>query len=268
MRWAPRAAAAATLAAVAAATTLALSGAAGAATGPQAASAGQAGMTVTGAQIRDIRGLMFARNGGGFASTQAGIGGSVSLWAPGGTTVLLGASTGTGSAHQPWSPGINIYSGHTLVASQNDASVHGQTCTGSVCTPGDAANWPDQQLQRFELFYNRATGNVEFSVRAVDSGVTYSGFYHVGTGVSFTQARMTGDFGNTPFDSAGYTHAPGGSVPYLAWSGARLTSYSGHKAGLASWWTRHHLVLVDGAGHASAGPLASSGSAFRTFLAP
>jgi hypothetical protein len=260
--------AAALAAAISAAALAALPGTAGAATGPQTASAGQAGLAVTGAHIRDIRGFMYARNGGAFAATQVGIGGSVSLIATDGTRVLLGASTGTGAANEPWSPGINVYAGHTLIASQNDASVHGQTCVGQVCTPGDTANWPDHQLQRFELFYDRAAGNVEFSVRAVDSGVTYSGFYHVGAGLSFAEARMTGDFGNTPFDSAAYTHAPASAVPYLAWQQARLTSYTGHKAGFISWWTRHHVVLADALGSAFAGPLSASGTAFRTFIAP
>ena len=62
---------------------MALAAPAGAATGPRMGSAGQTGFVVTGAQIRDVRGQVFGRNGGGFASTQAGIGGSLSLWAGG-----------------------------------------------------------------------------------------------------------------------------------------------------------------------------------------
>ena len=121
---------------------MALAAPAWAATGPRMGSAGQTGFVVTGAQIRDVRGQVFGRNGAGFASTQAGIGGSLSLWAGGnrGTVILVGVSTGTGSAHQPWSPGINVYQDHKLIASQNDASVNGQTCTAAgACTPGDSA---------------------------------------------------------------------------------------------------------------------------------
>ena len=248
---------------------MALAAPAWAATGPRMGSAGQTGFVVTGAQIRDVRGQVFGRNGAGFASTQAGIGGSLSLWAGGnrGTVILVGVSTGTGSAHQPWSPGINVYQDHKLIASQNDASVNGQTCTNGVCTPGDSANWPDQQQFRLELFYNRASGNVAFHATAAN-GDSYSGFYHVGTGVSFSQARVTADFGNTPFDSAGYTAAPPAAKPYLTWSRAGLTSYSGHRAGLVSWWTRSHLDLVDAAGGAVAGSLFNGGTAFRTVLTP
>jgi hypothetical protein len=248
---------------------MAVAAPAGAATGPRMGSAGQTGFVVTGAQIRDVRGQVFGRNGGGFASTQAGIGGSLSLWAGGGrgTIVLVGISTGTGAAHEPWSPGINVYQDHKLIASQNDASVHGQTCTKGVCTPGDSANWPDQQQFRLELFYNRAAGNVEFHATAAN-GDSYSGFYHVGAGVSFSQARVTADFGNTPFDSAGYTAAPPAAKPYLTWSRVGLTSYSGHRAGLNSWWTRSHLDLVDAAGGAVAGSLFNRGTAFRTVLTP
>jgi hypothetical protein len=264
-----RAGVAAALTAGLAAPLLALAVPAGAATGPRMGSAGQTGFVVTGAQTRDVRGQVFGRNGAGFASTQAGIGGSLSLWAGGnrGTVVLLGASTGTGSAHQPWSPGINVYQDHKLIASQNDASVNGQTCTNGVCTPGDSANWPDQQQFRLELFYNRSAGNVEFHATAAN-GDSYSGFYHVGTGVSFSQARVTADFGNTPFDSAGYTAAPPAAKPYLTWSRVGLTSYSGHRAGLVSWWTRSHLDLVDAAGGAVAGSLFNGGTAFRTVLTP
>jgi hypothetical protein len=119
---------------------MALAAPAWAATGPRMGSAGQTGFVVTGAQIRDVRGQVFGRNGAGFASTQAGIGGSLSLWAGGnrGTVILVGVSTGTGSAHQPWSPGINVYQDHKLIASQNDASVNGQTCTAAgACPAGD-----------------------------------------------------------------------------------------------------------------------------------
>jgi len=249
---------------------MALAAPAGAATGPRMGSAGQTGFVVTGAQIRDVRGQVFGRNGAGFASTQAGIGGSLSLWAGGnrGTVILVGVSTGTGSAHQPWSPGINVYQDHKLIASQNDASVNGQTCTAAgSCTAGDSASWPDQEQFRLELFYNRAAGNVEFHATAAN-GDSYSGFYHVGTGVSFSQARATADFGNTPFDSAGYTAAPSAARPYLTWSRVGLTSYSGHRAGLVSWWTRHHLDLVDAAGGAMAGSLFNGGTAFRTVLTP
>jgi len=145
--------------------------------------------------------------------------------------------------------------------------VPGDQCTAGVCAPGDSANWPDQQQFRLELFYNRAAGNVAFHATAAN-GDSYSGFYHVGGGLSFGQARVTADFGNTPFDSAGYTAAPSAAKPYLTWSRAGLTSYSGHRAGLVSWWTRHHLDLVDAAGGATAGSLFNGGTAFRTVLTP
>jgi hypothetical protein len=249
---------------------MALAAPASAATGPRMGSAGQTGFVVTGAQIRDVRGQVFGRNGGGFASTQAGIGGSLSLWAGGnrGMVILVGISTGTGSPHEPWSPGINVYQNHKLIASQNDASVNGKTCTAAgTCTPGDSANWTDQQQFRLELFYNRTTGNVEFQAKNAN-GDSYSGFYSVGTGKSFSQARVTADFGNTPFDSAGYTAAPPAAKLYLTWSRVGLTSYSGHRAGLVSWWTRSHLDLVDAAGGAVAGSLFNGGTAFRTVLTP
>jgi hypothetical protein len=250
---------------------LGLAASAGAAVGPQVGSAGQAGMSATGAQFRDVRGQVFARNGGGFASTQLGIGASVSLWtgtAAHGTIIQLGWSTGTGAPHEPWSPAVGVYVDHVLAAHQNDAAVHDQTCVGTTCTPGDSLNAADQQQLRYELFYDRPAGNVIFTATAMGTGQTYLGFYHVGTGVSFNQARVTSDFGNTPFDSSGYVSSPSAQKLYLTWSKVGLTSYSGHRASLVSWWERDHVVLVDAVGGAHAGPLFSSGSAFHTFINP
>jgi hypothetical protein len=90
----------------------------------------------------------------------------------------------------------------------------------------------------------------------------------VGGGLSFGQARVTADFGNTPFDSAGYTAAPSAAKPYLTWSRVGLTSYSGHRAGLNSWWVHSPLELIDAAGGAVPGSLFNGGTAFHTVLIP
>lgn len=89
---------AAALAAGSAAPLLALAVPAGAATGPRMGSAGQTGFAVTGAQFRDVRGQVFGRNGGGFAGTQAGIGGSLSLWAGGNRGAVAGPLFSGGTA--------------------------------------------------------------------------------------------------------------------------------------------------------------------------
>jgi hypothetical protein len=255
--------------AAAALTILATSAAYAGTVGGTVGSAGQTGISVTNARFRFVTGSVFGRDGGNFSATQIGIGGSVSLRDDTGDVVLLGVSTGTSSHHQPWSPGINVYHDRVLVASQNDASVHGQTCTNGNCTPGDSALWPDQESFKLHLFYDRTHGNVEFEAVASASGDSYSGFYHLGTGKTFSQARVTSDFGNTPFDSLGYVAAPSAQKLYLTWRDCHVTSYSGRHGSLSGgFWVRHHIVLVDAAGNAHAGSLFDNGTAFHTYISP
>jgi hypothetical protein len=247
---------------------LTMAGAAGAAIGPPVGSAGQSGYQIDGGQFRFAHGELFARDGGGFSATQAGIGGSISLIASNGLRLLLGASTGTSSHHQPWSPGVGVYQGHTLVAHQNDPAVHDSTTINGVTTPGDSLNTPDQQELAFGVFYDRIHGDIEFEFVATASGDSYQGFYHAGTGLSFSRVRFGTDFGNTPFDSVGYIAAPSVQKNYLTWRSAGLTSYSGHRGDLIDWWTRHRLVLVDAAGGSHPTSLFNGGTAFRTVLTP
>src|SRR5262245_25320233 len=114
---------------------LTMAGAAGAATGPPVGSAGQSGYQIDGGQFRFAHGMLFARGGGGFASTQAGIGGSISLTATSGLRLVLGASTDTSGHNHPWSPGVSVYQGKTLVASQNAPAVHDSTTINGDTTP-------------------------------------------------------------------------------------------------------------------------------------
>ena len=247
---------------------LTMVGAAGAATGPPVGSAGQSGIQIDGGRFRSAHGELFARDGGGFAATQVGIGGSISLIASNGLRLLLGASTGTSSHDQPWSPGVGVYQGRTLIASQNDPAVHDSTTINGVTTAGDSLNAPDQQELSYAVFYDRAHGDVHFHFIATASGDHYDGFYHAGTGLSFNRVRFGTDFGNTPFDSAGYTAAPTAQKNYLTWRNAGLTSYGGHHGDLIDWWTRHRLVLVDAAGGSHPTSLFNGGTAFRTVLTP
>lgn len=247
---------------------LTMAGAAGAAIGPQVGSAGQSGYQIDGGQFRFAHGELFARDGGAFASTQSGIGGSISLIATSGLRLLLGASTDTSGHNHPWSPGVGVYQGKTLVAVQNDAAVHDSTTINGITTPGDSLNTPDQQELTYAIFYDRIHGDIKFEFVATATGDSYQGFYHAGTGLSFNRVRFGTDFGNTPFDSVGYTAAPSVQKNYLTWRNAGLTSYSGHRGSLIDWWTRHRLVLVDAAGGSRPTSLFNGGTAFRTILTP
>ena len=67
--------------------------------------------------------------------------------------------------------------------------------------------------------------------------------------------------------------APPNPVPLASFSGIRLTSYSGHRAGFSSWWTHSRIEWtrngkLTGAVNAKALGLFSSGTAFSVDLEP
>ena len=98
-----------------------------------------------------------------------------------------------------------------------------------------------------------------------------------GKGISWNQARVGAEFGCTPWAGCGtgpvpYT-APSNPVTLASISGVRLTSYSGHRAGLSSWWTHSKIEWTrngktTGAVNAKASNLSASGTAFRVSLEP
>ena len=59
---------------------------------------------------------------------------------------------------------------------------------------------------------------------ATATGDSYQGFYHAGTGLSFTRVRFGTDFGNTPFDSLGYTEASAAGYANGTFSGQSIDS--------------------------------------------
>lgn len=66
-----------------------------------------------------------------------------------------------------------------------------------------------------------------------------------GRGISWNQARVGAEFGCTSWASCGTGpvpyNAPPDPVTLASISGVRLTSYSGHRAGLSSWWTHSKI---------------------------
>jgi len=86
---------------------------------------------------------------------------------------------------------------------------------------------------------------------------------------SFTKARIGTNFGTSPWDTA-YTYAPPAKpVKSAVYTGIRLTSYSGHKDDLSSWWMHHKLLaLADRNLVAFPDNLAGGGASFHTWFAP
>src|SRR5262249_34697493 len=160
--------------------------------------------------------------------------------------------------HHPYSAGVTVYQaapydGTAAHLSQGNALLHEQTCLhGAACVPGYAFNVPDQQSVNLQIFYDRGAGVLKFIETAAD-GSTYSGSYHIGIGEHFTKAEITSDFGTWLATHDGYTAAPAVQTSYLRWSGAQITSYTGHRGDLVDWWTRHHVALAGAPGGAKAG---------------
>jgi hypothetical protein len=233
-------------------------------------SPGQAGYGVTGLKLHALQATTFLRNGGQYASELIGVGGSVSLWdTTTGDLVLLGVSTGTGAANEPYSPGFNVYKGKTLVAFQGQPAVHDSFCTAAdVCTAG-SGNTASGQNDQFGMWYNAGTGNVSFT-ETFANGDVYHGFYHIGAGLAFTKGEVTSDFGNTPFDQAGYKAPPAARTKLQAWSGAVVTNAKGNHFPLTGYFTTETIRLT-GAGsvvEADPGPLNAAHNGFSTYLEP
>lgn len=256
-------------AAVAAAATLTLAGAgvaaampSGAATmpapnvrGANVSSLGQTGYSATNAQFQTVHGTVFLRAPGQYAGELTGAGGSVSLWASDGSLVQLGISATTGG----FGTGLSGYSAG--VAPFN--SSHQQI--GGVITQGDA-NFPAGESVTLTMKYDRLSGLMNMTEQ--DATHTFRATFDAGAGKSFNQARVTSDFGNSPFDSVGYKAAPPAQMKYLSWSNAGVTNYNGKSFTLWGFFTHHKLILVGAPGGATPSALGNSGASFSTFLQP
>jgi hypothetical protein len=98
-------------------------------------------------------------------------------------------------------------------------------------------------------------------------------FYKVGTGVSFTQARVGTEFGGSPWDGSYSYTPPAQRVKVASYTRVYLTSYSGHTATLWSWWVHHKLPANTGQQSGSAwvaipDDLTDGGASFRTWFVP
>ena len=248
---------------------------AGAATGPAVASVQQAGYAATGAQFRNVRESFTLPDASTFAPEIQGFGLSVHLWSAH-SVVVLGVSNSTVAGNYNAAAAV-----FNPVAKSTVCSTAG---SGAGLCAGVPANWTDGSVSfapgdfvTESIFYSRSAGTTQFTVTDATSGQSLTYVRHAGTGISWNQARVGAEFGCTPWTSCGtgpvpYT-SPSDPVTLARISGAGLTTYSGHRSGLSSWWTHSKIEWTrngktTGAVNATASNLSSGGTVFRVNLQP
>jgi len=92
--------------------------------------------------------------------------------------------------------------------------------------------------------YNQAQGYLDFVIYPFNGDETpaFVALYTIGTGESFTQARVGTDFGSTPWNGSYSYRPPAQPVKAAVYSDVALTSYTGHTSTLWSWWVHHKLL--------------------------
>ena len=90
------------------------------------------------------------------------------------------------------------------------------------------------------------------------------------TAQSFSKAKIGTDFGSSPWDASYSYTPPADPVNLAAYTGVSLTSYSGHKADLTSWWVCHKLLAQPSSRGLVAIPhgLTGGGASFQTWFVP
>jgi hypothetical protein len=265
----------AAIGAIGAGLALAAAAPAGAATGPTVASVQQAGFTATGAQFRYVQESFTLPNAAKFASEIGGFGLSVHLWSAH-SVVVLGVSNSTTAG--------NFNAAAAVFNPVTQATVCSTAGSGTRLCAGTPTNWTDGSVSfapgdflTESIFYSQGAGTIEFTVIDQTSGQSLTYTRNAGKGISWNQARVGAEFGCTPWASCGTGpvpyNAPSDPVTLASFSGIRLTTYSGHRAGVSSWWTHSKIEWTrngktTGAVNAKASNLSGTGTVFSVSLEP
>ena len=257
------------LAAVAA--VLALAMPAGASTGTAQISPEQAGYTATGAQFKTIDARVFLRQPTQYAGEVASFGHSVQLWTSGLVVyrrphrehLRLGLHPLRHDLRPEHPSGDRLESERSVLRTR-------RFCTPVARTFFSGVSWT------LRINYLPEVGQV-VHVRGLSAtavcGDDFTSSYDLTAPQSFTQARVGTEFGSSPWD-ASYPHTPpASSTKVAAYNSVSLTTYSGHKATLWSWWVHHKLLANTGQQSGSdwvavPADLSNGGASFQTFFLP
>ncbi len=116
------------------------------------------------------------------------------------------------------------------------------------------------------IYYDRA-GNDHLT--AIDNTTGEAHFRTVAIPTtSYTYARLGAEFGATPSSTAPYT-APAAETHLVALTSIHLTTYSGHRSGLVSWWERQQVLMVNnGVTEVEPHNVFALGRSFNIFMEP
>jgi hypothetical protein len=243
---------------------------AGAATGSAMYSPEEAGFVATGANFQRVYDRFTLPDASQFASNVGSFSLSLTLrstqvsQAPE-LTVVLGISTcttitctaGGTPAVEPWNAALAVFNSVT----------HQLVCSNGNSPPMAAGDVVSERVR-----YDRDTGYIYARVFDTFTGRVFRAHCNVGFVQKFGEARVGAEFATDPWSTAPY-NAPASVTPLATLGHVWLTSYSGHKAGLISWWTRQKLFwtrngLSTGAVNAAPSSLFDSGHAFTVNLLP
>ena len=239
--------------------------------GGQVVTPEEAGYSATGAQFHYVQAQVFLRNPAqycGYGSDEYGH--TVQLRSADQVAVLSAFTGGCGG----YADMFTVYSpvSHAFITGLGAPGVTATFCTPTGgCHPAaqEGDTFPTGETITEDLNYNPSTGNMRFRM-ADATGRVLAGSDDAGLGESFREARIGTEFNfNDPFDSPFHWVQPPSSMKIAAIGDVLLTTYSGHKSTLSSWWTHSKLIArmtSTGVQMASPSDLTANGAAFQVNL--
>ena len=224
-----------------------------------------AGYIASGAQFQQITNVAYLRDPVQYSAITNGIGWQDSLRAGTAWDVIVGISNGTSPFGSLYSPAFLVYHDSSLEPGAPNTN-NAQWCpVGGSCQSASLGDgFPVTDTVTETVTYARAEGTVNVAARDA-AGNLFKGFFPVGAGISFGQARIEAGYGTFS--------PPAGATRLVRITGAGVTLYNGNKFSLSAWFTHNkELATSNGTGsgtlQASPTDLESGGTAFSVNFQP